>query len=165
MTPIRIVFDCSCRQGSNYPCLNDCLMIGFPCSNNLCAVLVRFRLHRFGISTDIEKAFLHICLQSEDRDFTRFFWLTDPTDPSSKFCVYRFKVVPFGATSSPFMLNATLQYHLKSYTSVVSQDMQNNLYVDNIITQQKTKPCSTTRKQGPSCHKPTLIFIAGPPIA
>ena len=133
-TPICIVFDCSCRQGSNYPCLNDCLMIGFSCSNDLCAILVRFRLHRFGISTNIEKAFLHIRLHSEDRDFTRFFWLTDPTDPSSKFCVYRFKVVPFGTTSSPFMLNATLQYHLKSYTSVVSQDMQNNLYVDNIIT-------------------------------
>ena len=29
MTPIRIVFDCSCRQGSNHPCLNDCLTIGF----------------------------------------------------------------------------------------------------------------------------------------
>lgn len=32
---IHIVFDCSCRQGSNYPCLNDCLMIGFPCSNDV----------------------------------------------------------------------------------------------------------------------------------
>ena len=132
--PIRIVFNCSCKQGSNYPCLNDCLMIGFPCSNDLCAILVHFRLHRFGISTDIEKVFLHIRLYPEDRDFTRFFWLTDLTDPSSKFCVYRFKVVPFGATSSPFMLNATLQYYLKSYTSGVSQDVQNNLYVDNIIT-------------------------------
>jgi len=69
-----------------------------------------------------------------DRDFTTFFWLTDLADPSSKFCVYRFKVVPFGATSSPFMLNATLQYHLESHNSVVSQDMLNNLYVDNIIT-------------------------------
>ena len=116
-TSIRIVFDCSCRQASTYPCLNDCLMIGSPCSNDLCAILVRFRLHRFGISTDIEKAFLHIRLHPDDRDFTRFFWLTDPTDPSSQLCVYRFKVVPFGATSSPFMLNAVLQHHLKQHTS------------------------------------------------
>ena len=56
-TPIRIVFDCSCRQVSNHPCLNDCLMIGFPCSYNLCAILVHFRLHQFGISTDIKKPF------------------------------------------------------------------------------------------------------------
>jgi len=87
-TPICIVFDCSCRQGSNHPCLNDCLMIGFPCSNNLCAILLHFRLHRCGISTNIEKAFLHIHLHPEVREFTRFFWLTDPADPSSKFCVY-----------------------------------------------------------------------------
>lgn len=138
-TPIRIVFDCSCRQGSNYPCLNDCLMIGLPCCNDLCTILIRFRLHRFGISTDIEKAFLHIRLHPDDRDFTRFFWLTDPTDTSSRLCVYRFKVVPFGATSSPFILNAVLQHHLKQYTSAVSKDMLANLYVDNVITSRETE--------------------------
>ena len=80
-TPIRIVFDCSCRQTSKHPSLNDCL-IGLPCCNDLCAILLRFRYHRFGISTDIEKAFLHIQLHTGDRDFTRFYWLKDPTDPS-----------------------------------------------------------------------------------
>ncbi|XP_065900135.1 uncharacterized protein [Dysidea avara] len=133
-TPLRIVFDCSCRQSSHSPCLNDCLLIGSPCDNDLCAVLVRFRSHCFGISTDIEKAFLHIRLHPDDRNYTRFFWLSDPTDPSSEFCVYRFKVVPFGATSSPFMLNAVLRYHLEQYKSMVSHDMLSNLYVDNIIT-------------------------------
>jgi len=62
------------------------------------------------------------------------FWITDPTDPSSKFQVYRFKVVPFNATSSPFMLNAVLQYHLNQHASAISHDMRANLYVDNIIT-------------------------------
>ena len=133
-TPIRIVFDCCCRQSSGYPCLNDCLLIGSPCVSNLCAILVRFRCHYFGISTDIEKAFLHVRLHPDDRDYTRFFWLTDPTDVSSQFCVYRFKVIPFGATSSPFMLNAVLQYHLQQHSTAVSHDMRSNLYVDNIIT-------------------------------
>ena len=44
-TPIRIVFDCNCRQASHHPCFNDCLLIGSPCSNDLCAILVHFRLH------------------------------------------------------------------------------------------------------------------------
>jgi len=48
--------------------------------------------------------------------------------------VYRFKVVPFEATSSPFMLNAVLQYHLRQYNTPVSLGMCSNLYVDNIIT-------------------------------
>ena len=109
-------------------------MVGLPPVNDLCAVLVHFRSHCFGISTDIEKAFLHVRLHRDDRNFTRFFWLTDPTNPLSQFRVYRFKVVPFGATSSPFMLNAVLQYHLRQHNSVVSHDMQSNLYVDNIIS-------------------------------
>ena len=133
-TPIRVVFDCSCRQSSNSPCLIDCLLIGSPCDNNLCAILLRFKTHYYGISTDIEKAFLHVRLHPDNRDFTRFFWLSDPRDPFSSFCVYRFRVVPFGATSSPFMLNAVLQYHLRCYSTPVSLDMRSNLYVDNIIT-------------------------------
>ena len=133
-TPIRVVFDCSCRQSSNSPCLNDCLLIGSPCDNDLCAILLRFRSHYYGISTDIEKAFLHVRPHPDDRDFTRFFWLSDPRDPFSSFCVYRFRVVPFGATSSPFMLNAVLQYHLRHYSTPVSLDMCSNLYVDNVIT-------------------------------
>ncbi|XP_065902509.1 uncharacterized protein [Dysidea avara] len=133
-TPIRIVFDCSCRQSSKHPSLNDCLIIGSPCDNDLCTLLVRFRSHTFGLSTDIEKAFLHVRLHPDNRNYTRFFWLSDPTDLSSPLCVYRFKVVPFGATSSPIMLNAVLQYHLKQYNSPVSKDMLSNLYVDNIIS-------------------------------
>ena len=43
-------------------------------------------------------------------------------------------VVPFGATSSPFILNAVLQHHLKQHNTAVCRDMQISLYVDNIIT-------------------------------
>ena len=134
MTPIHIVFDCSCRQSPNHPSLNDCLMIGLPCCNDLCAVLLHFRSHRFGISTGIEKAFLHIQLHPDDRDFTHFYWMKDSTDPSSQFSVYQFKVIPFGATSSPFILNAVLQHHLNQYISAVSLDILTNLYVDNVIS-------------------------------
>jgi len=38
-TPIRIVYDCSCRENANAASLNDCLMVGPPFLNNLCAIL------------------------------------------------------------------------------------------------------------------------------
>ena len=133
-TPIRIVYNCSCRQSRNNASLNDCLMVGNPPLIDTHNILIRFRSHCYALSTDIEKAFLHVKLAECDRDFTRFFWLSDQSDPESKFVTYRFKVVLFGSTSSPFMLHATLDHHLKSYSSSVSLDMKNNLYVDNIIS-------------------------------
>ena len=48
--------------------------------------------------------------------------------------------MPFGATSSPFMLNAVLQYHLRQYNIAVSHDMLSNLYMDNIISGCDTEP-------------------------
>ena len=69
-----------------------------------------------------------------EKDFTRFLWLSDPADPDNPFDTYRFKAVPFGSTSSPFMLNATVQQHLEHFNSPVSLDMKRNMYVDNVIS-------------------------------
>ena len=100
----------------------------------MCSILLRFRTHRFAFSTDIEKAFLHVGLHEHDRNFTRFLRLSNPNDPESPFTTYRFKVVLFGSTSSPFMLNATLQHHLENFNTPVTEDMQKNFYVDNLIS-------------------------------
>ena len=133
-TPIRIVYDCSCRLSNNHPSLNDCLEIGPSLVNDLCSILLRFRVHKIALSTDIEKAFLHVKLDTKDQDFTRFLWLSNPDDAESDFYTYRFKVVLFGSASSPFMLGATLHLHLSKYNSQIAHDIQQNLYVDNVIT-------------------------------
>ena len=132
-TPIRIVYDCSCKQSPTVPSLNDCLHPGPPFLNDLSAIL-RFRQHRFAFSADIEKAFLRVYLDEADRDSTRFLWLSDHTDEHSLFITYRFRVVLFGATSSPFMLNAALTFYLTRNVSPVSKDLLNNLYVDNVLS-------------------------------
>ncbi|XP_045171011.2 uncharacterized protein LOC123533438 [Mercenaria mercenaria] len=74
-TPIRIVYDCSCRQSPYLPSLNDCLESTPPILNDLSNILVRFRLHKYAVTADIEKAFLHVGLDERDRDATRFFGL------------------------------------------------------------------------------------------
>ena len=119
-TPIRIVYDCSCKQSSQHPSLNDCLHIGPPFLNHLCAILLRFRLYVHAVSADIEKVFLHVQLDESDRDCSRFLWLSNPQDPSSPFQPYRFKVVLFGASCSPFMLNAAITFQLQQHPSPVS---------------------------------------------
>ena len=47
--PIRVVYDCSCQMSSNYPSLNDCLEVGPPLVNDLCSILLCFRVHEFGL--------------------------------------------------------------------------------------------------------------------
>ena len=133
-TPIRIVYNCSSRGNRNCASLNDCLMVGSPFLNDLCAILLRFRRHAFALSTDIEKAFLHVKLHKFDRNFTRFLWPENPESLDSNFQIYRFKVVPFGSSSSPFMLGAVLNLHLSKYQSHIADDMKKNIYVDNILS-------------------------------
>ena len=108
------------------------------------AILIRFRCYRYGITADIEKAFLSISLDEQDRDATRFFWLSDPTDPESKLDVYRFKSVLFGATCSPFILNATIQKHLDQFHDPVTQRMKSDLYVDNLASGADNEDEATT---------------------
>jgi len=72
-TPVRIVYDCSCHQSrhSEHPSLNDCLLTGPSFLNDLTAMLC-FCTHKYSISTDIGKAFLHIVLDEKERNFTWF---------------------------------------------------------------------------------------------
>ncbi|XP_068229526.1 uncharacterized protein [Palaemon carinicauda] len=136
-TPIRIVFDCSWRQGKNGLSLNDCLWTGPHITTDLLKVLLQFRTNNYACISDIEKAFLMVQLREEDRNYTRFLWLQDPTDPNSELIIYRFRVVLFGATCSPFLLNATIKSHLAavrkdtSCTEMVDM-MRRGLYVDNL---------------------------------
>lgn len=138
-TPIRIVYDCSCRASPELLSLNDCLKSTPPDINDIASILLRFRLGKYALSTDIEKAFLHVGLHEKDRDFTRFFWLSDPTDPSSPLTTYRFKSVLFGATCSPFILNATLLKHLALQKNATADTLARDLYVDNVISSLDSK--------------------------
>jgi len=133
-TPVWIVYNCSCRQSQRHASLYDCLLIGDSPLVDVCGILLCFRLHCYALSTDIGKAFLHVKLAEQDRDFTRFLWLANPRDLESPFITYRFKVVLFGSTSSTFMLSATLHHHLDLNQSPVSHDIKCNLYVDNVFS-------------------------------
>lgn len=56
-TPKRIVYDCSCCKTPHHASLNDCLLSSRPALHELTSILLRFCLHAYAVTTDIEKAF------------------------------------------------------------------------------------------------------------
>ena len=97
---------------------------------------MRFRLNRVALIADVENAFHQVELQPEDRDVTRFLWLKDATKPTLENNVQelRFTRVPFGMISSPFLLAATVKYHLNKADTPVAKKISDNMYVDNMVT-------------------------------
>ncbi|XP_026321596.1 uncharacterized protein LOC113231484 [Hyposmocoma kahamanoa] len=72
----RIVYD-ALAKCSGYRSLNECLYGGASMIEDLTALLLKFRLDQISMVADVEKAFLQIGLQEEDRDVTRFLWVKD----------------------------------------------------------------------------------------
>uniref|UniRef100_A0A8D8YQ79 Integrase catalytic domain-containing protein n=1 Tax=Cacopsylla melanoneura TaxID=428564 RepID=A0A8D8YQ79_9HEMI len=134
-TQVRFVMDASARQNRSKPSLNDMLYRGPVLLENLCSLLLRFRLGKYGLISDIEKAFLNIGLNDSERDFTRIVWLKDVTKPidQENISVLRHTRLPFGVVSSPFLLSCVIRTHLAKYTGDHIEKLRNNIYMDNIL--------------------------------
>ncbi|KAF2900797.1 hypothetical protein ILUMI_05397 [Ignelater luminosus] len=139
-TKIRPVFDASARE-KDRPSLNHCLEKGVNLIELIPTILLRFRDQKIGVVSDIRKAFLQISLHEADRDFLRFLWVNADGDET----IYRHKRVVFGVNCSPFLLGATIEYHLSQglkrcetedvdcSVETISQ-LQKSFYVDNCVT-------------------------------
>ncbi|XP_003391348.1 PREDICTED: uncharacterized protein LOC100639084, partial [Amphimedon queenslandica] len=139
-TKIRIVYDASAKQ--NGPSLNECLHTGPKLHQKIVDILLTFRSHQVAIAADIEKAFLNISVAPQDRDVLRFLWVADIAADVPQIKVMKFTRVMFGVSSSPFLLNATIQKHMQGFTKqypyIVPKLLQAT-YVDDIITGARTE--------------------------
>ena len=133
-TPARIVFNGSASE-PHQDSLNDVLESGPNLQEDLLAINLEFRTHRFVVTADIHKAFLQIGLAEPDRDLVRCLWVDDPFADHPTLVHYRYKRVIFGLKPSPFLLGATILYHLKSYDpdSLAVNILKNKRYVDDVI--------------------------------
>ena len=139
-TKVQIVYDASAKINKGQRSLNECLYPGPTMLKDLTGILLRFRLNKIAIVADIEKAFLQIGLLKDAKDVTRFFWLKNKSclTVENNIQVYRFNRVPFGIISSPFLLAATLDHHLKNYENSAAETVRKNIYVDNVVTGKDT---------------------------
>ena len=134
-TKMRIVYDASAKKTG--PSLNDCLETG-PCLlPKIFNILVRFRSYKIAITSDIKSAFLNIRVDERDRDYLRFLWIDDIRKDEPEIVAKRFTSVIFGVNSSPFLLSATIETHMKKYLDVSQEFVETflrDLYMDDSIS-------------------------------
>ena len=119
------MFDVSAKN-RNEPSLNNCLYAG-PCLlRQLYGILVRFRLHNIILMSDIKQAFLNLVIRDEDRIFL---WYVDPFLTEPNIMILRFLHVAFSIFNSPFLLNATIIYHLRLYLSYAKNFVEKFLFI------------------------------------
>ena len=132
-TKVRVVYDASAKTGSN-PSLNECLHTGPSLLESIPDILLRFRTHKVALIGDVEKAFLMVGITEADRDVLRFLWFDDAMAEAPTPVVLRFARVVFGVSSSPFLLNATIQHHIERYANDPEfvRQVLDSLYVDDV---------------------------------
>ena len=72
---LRVVFDCSAKYAGRS--LNERCLQGPDLVNKLQFVLMRFRLHQYGILADVKEMYNQILVPVYDRDALRFLWYQD----------------------------------------------------------------------------------------
>ena len=124
-TPLRIVFNASSKVPGEKS-LNDCLLTGPSLTAKLHDTLVQFRTGKYAVISDISKAFHRIKIDTRDQPYVKFLWTNAECTSQLTFA---FKVVIFGATCSPFLLQQVLLTHLT--THVEGKPFASKFYVDN----------------------------------
>ncbi|EFP02481.1 hypothetical protein CRE_26836, partial [Caenorhabditis remanei] len=133
-TKMRIVQDASAHMKGELS-INDCMHPGPALLNAILGILLRARLGLYLMISDIEKAFHQVRIQKEHRNMLKILWLRDPElgPVDGNIVTYRFTRLPFGVTSSPFLLAVIILMYLDKHPAEINKKITENIYVDNIL--------------------------------
>ena len=127
-TKKRLVFNAS--NGNNN--LNQAIFKGVT-TWCLPRSLLQFRLKQIAIVADIKAAFHNIRIQPDHQKYVKFLWRDKEKE---KVLCYKFLRLPFGLTSSPFVLNVVINHHIGKYKDkfpAIVSAIHSNLYVDDLV--------------------------------
>lgn len=132
-TKLRVVFDASCKTSTQIS-LNDTLMIGPTVQEELYSTLIRFRMHKYAITADIEKMYRQVLVNEADRNYQLILWRENQSDNLE---VYKLNTVTYGTSSAPFLAIRCLTYLSEQYQEtlpVASAIIRKDFYVDDLLT-------------------------------
>ena len=142
-TKVRVVYDGSAHSPDSTISINICLKQRSNLIPLLFNITLCFRVHRIGLTADIQSAFLNICIDESDRDVLRFLWFENIHDDNLKLMICKFCRLVCGLRPSPAILGGTIWHHLRSYEisePEVIERLRNDLYVDDLVSGADTEP-------------------------
>ncbi|XP_047019136.1 uncharacterized protein LOC124629667 [Helicoverpa zea] len=137
-TKVRVVFDASCKY-SNGRSLNDDLMVGPSLQDELRHIIMRWRVHRICIVSDIIKMYRQVLVNRQDTPLQRILWRDSPEKETK---AYELITVTFGTASAPYLAVKALQ-QLAVDECGDNLDMAkiivNDFYMDDLMSGAETK--------------------------
>ena len=109
-------------------------MVGPTIHSTLVDVLLRFRLNKVALTTDVSKMYRAIELTETDRDLHRFVWRPNPGD---NIIDYRMKRVTFGVSASSFAANMSIKQNASDWAHeypLAARAVEQSFYVDDGLT-------------------------------
>ncbi|XP_011859086.1 PREDICTED: uncharacterized protein LOC105556600 [Vollenhovia emeryi] len=132
-TKLRVVFNGSTATSSG-DSLNRHLLVGPNLLPPLADVLLRWRVHRFVLATDIEKMYRQIMVHPEDRDLQRIVWRYNPQDELRE---YRLNTVTYGLACAPFLAMRVLRQLADDEETrypLGAAVIRRDVYMDDVLT-------------------------------
>ncbi|XP_025991647.2 uncharacterized protein LOC113004001 [Solenopsis invicta] len=132
-TKLRVVFNGS-AAGSCGESLNRSLLVGPNLLPPLADVLLRWRLHRYVLATDVEKMYRQILVHPEDGDLQRILWRYSARDEVAEF---RLNTVTYGLACAPFLAMRTLRQLADDEADnypLAARALYRDVYMDDVLT-------------------------------
>lgn len=132
-TKLRVVFDASCATDTGVS-LNDTLMVGPVVQQDLYSIILRFRLHRYVVISDIEKMYRQILVHPTDRPLQTIVWRSSQSEPLRFF---QLSTVTYGTSNAPYLATRSLielaKINEKTFPEA-SKVVATDFYMDDLLT-------------------------------
>ncbi|XP_065356265.1 uncharacterized protein LOC135950662 [Calliphora vicina] len=130
-TKVRVVFDASSKT-TNGKSLNDILQVGPKLQKDIFDIITKWRSWKYVISSDVEKMFRQIKIDTPDQEYQYVLWRKNPSNPIEQ---YKLTTVTYGTSSAPFLAIRTLieiANHCKDED--ISSRIKEDFYMDDLLT-------------------------------
>lgn len=132
-TKFRIVFDGSCKTDQGIS-INDIQLVGEKLQEDLFGLILRFRMHRIGITADIKKMYLQVHVSENQWDLQRVFWREDCSTDIKSYWLTR---ITFGMASAPHSAVRAMIQCAKDEgwrDPEAAKKIQGDFYMDDCLT-------------------------------